>query len=88
MFLDTLDKADYSWRPDRWSTIGGSKEKENHILGFKTDPGVLVLSISSQIESVLNSAEESVTDIKLKLKSGRNYNWSVDKSEVLPFDKR
>lgn len=74
------DKADYSWRPDRYR-FGTEANEQTDIRGFKTDPTSLVLSIAGQIDTILNAAENAVTEMKLTLKNQvGNYNWTMDQN--------
>ena len=69
-------QADKSWRPDKISYMSGNPAGANHIREFRTDPEVLVKSISDEFSSVLENAEDAVTALKKKLKNQvENYDW-------------
>lgn len=56
--------------------MSGNPAGANHIREFRTDPEVLVKSISDEFSSVLENAEDAVTALKKKLKNQvENYDW-------------
>jgi hypothetical protein len=75
------NKADESWRPDRFnsgSSLNSTKFK-GEVRSYRTNTEILIREIAENIETIMTRAENSVTDINDNIKKEiQKFDWDSD----------